>query len=142
VIRQQVIARYLEVEQNAFAQPTASFALTPENYKFRYMAKIDRGGNRFFVFAIKPRRRVKGLMEGHIWIEQETGTVVHQEGRLATRVSVFVRRIGIVRDSGSLIECPYARITRIVIETRLFGRATLTIRERQPISISSGEGFR
>lgn len=55
--------------------------------------------------------------------------MAHQEGRLSTRVSVFVRRFGIVRDSGSLIELPYVRVTRIVVETRLFGRATLTIRE-------------
>jgi hypothetical protein len=138
-VKHQVIARYLAAEQHANARPASSFAVTRENYKFRYMYLIEGGGNRFYVFAIKPRRRSEGLMEGQIWIDAATGGVVHQEGHLAKRASVFIRRVGIVRDTGPRVDLPYVSVIRIDIETRVFGRATLTIRERPAISISNAD---
>jgi len=138
-VKHQVIARYLAAEQHACARPASSFAVTPENYKFRYMAFIEGGGNRFYVFAIKPRRRGEGLMKGEIWIDAATGALVHQEGHLAKQASVFIRRVGIVRDTGPRVDLPYVSITRVDIETRVFGRAQLTIRERPAISISNAE---
>lgn len=139
-VKHQVIARYLAAEQHVYDRPTSSFAVTPENYKFRYMASIERGGNRFYVFAIKPRHRGAGLIVGQIWIDAATGALVHQEGQLAKRVSVFIRRVGMVRDTGPCVDLPYVSVTRVDIETRVFGRAKLTIRERRPaISISNAE---
>jgi hypothetical protein len=138
-VKRQVIARYLAAEQQAYARPAASFALTPENYTFRYMGSIEGGGDRVYVFAIKPRHRGDGLIEGQIWIDAATGAVVHQEGRLAKRASVFIRRIEMVRDAGARVDSPYTRVTHVDIETRLFGRAELTIRERPAASIASLE---
>jgi hypothetical protein len=36
-VKKQVIARYLNAEQEAAAMPASSLALTPANYKFRYV---------------------------------------------------------------------------------------------------------
>jgi len=129
-VKHQVIARYLTAERQACAGPPESLALTPENYKFRYKASIELAPDRFLVFAIKPRHRTKGMIEGEIWIDAATGAVVHQEGRLTTGASLFLRRVVIVRDTGSRVDLPYFRVTRVDIETRSFGRAELTIRER------------
>ena len=38
MVKQQVIARYLTVERRAAAVPASSVAVTPANYKFRYVA--------------------------------------------------------------------------------------------------------
>jgi hypothetical protein len=129
-VKQQVITRYLEVEQQACALPVSSVAVTPDNYKFRYAGSIATGGNRFYIFAIKPRRGGEGLIDGHLWIDQSTGAAVHQDGRVVKRASIFIRQIRITRDSGSRAGLPYFRVTHVDIDTRLAGRAELTIRER------------
>jgi hypothetical protein len=133
-VKQQVIARYLTAEKQTYERPASSFAITPENYKFRYIASIEAGYNRFYVFEIKPRHRKEGLIAGQIWIDGATGALEHQDGRLAKRPSVFIREVGIVRDTGKRV-VPYLRVTRVDVETRLFGRAKLTIRERPAASI-------
>jgi hypothetical protein len=140
-VRQQVIARYLNLEQQAYARPTSFSAITPENYKFRYMASIEGGGNRFYVFDIKPRHRGEALMDGQIWIDATTGALVRQEGHLARRGSVFVRKIEMVREAGPRVELPYVLVTRVDIDTRLFGHAQLTIRERPVMPLSNAEGW-
>jgi hypothetical protein len=129
-VKQQVIARYLEIEQQAYALPISSVAITPDNYKFRYAGSIESGGNRSYIFAIKPRHRADGLIEGHLWIDESSGAAVHQDGRVVKRASIFIRQIRIMRDSGSRAGLPYLRVTHIDIDTRLAGRAELTIRER------------
>jgi len=78
-------------------------------------------------------------MEGQIWIDAAPGALVHQEGRMTRVGSVFVRKIEIVRDMGPRADSPFFRITRVDIDTRGFGHAELTIRERPAISISNGE---
>ncbi len=45
------------------------------------------------------------------------------------RPSVFIRRIEVVRDTKLRDGLPYTRITHVAIETRLVGRAELTITE-------------
>ena len=129
-VKQQVIARYLAIEQQASARPASRLAITTANYRFRYAASIAGPGYRFYVFGIKPRHRRDGLIDGQIWIDGDTGAMVHQEGRLEKHRSVFIRSIDLVRDMGPRADAPYLRVTRIDIETRLFGPAELTIRER------------
>lgn len=139
-VRQQVIARYLEVEQQAYSLPVSSVAVTPVNYKFGYAGSIATGGNRFYIFAIKPRHRGEGLIEGHLWIDEATGAAVHQDGRVVKRPSIFIRRIRITRDSGSRAALPYLRVTHVEVDTRLAGRAELTIRERaSTLILNSGD---
>jgi hypothetical protein len=133
-VKQQVIARYLELEQQSYALPVSSVAITPNNYKFRYAGSIESGGNRSYIFGIKPRHRGDGLIDGHLWIDESTGAAVHQDGRVVKRASIFIRQIRITRDSGSRAALPYLRVTHVDIDTRLAGRAELTIRERASTS--------
>ena len=68
-------------------------------------------------------------MEGQLWIDAGSGLAVHQGGHLVTRSSIFVRRVELVRDTAVCDGVPYLQTTRLVIDTRLVGRAELTIRE-------------
>src|ERR1700685_1544513 len=52
MVKQQVIARYLTVERRAAAVPASSVAVTPANYKFRYVA--SGGGPAVYAFHITP----------------------------------------------------------------------------------------
>jgi hypothetical protein len=141
-VKQEVIARYLAIEQQTSARPASWLAVNTDNYKFRYAASIAGPGYRFYVFTIRPRHRREGLMDGKIWIDGDTGEVVHQQGRLARHGSIFVRAIDMVRDTGPRVDSPYVRVTRIDVETRLFGPAALTIRERPALPMVNGEGWR
>jgi hypothetical protein len=140
-IKQQVIARYLTAEQQAEALPAASVAVTPENYKFRYAGSIGTASSVVYVFNIKPKKKREGLLDGQLWIDAVTGMAVHQSGHPVKKPSVFVRRIEITRDvSFSEGGIASMRTTHVAVDTRLVGRAELTITER-PLPLSEGAAF-
>lgn len=129
-VRQQVIARYLSAEAQAEAMPSDSVAVSPANYKFRYKGSIGSAGALAYVFEITPRKKRAGLIQGELWIDSASGLAVRKAGRLVKMPSVFLRRIDVAQDSYILNGEPYLRITNMAIDTRLVGRAELTIRER------------
>jgi hypothetical protein len=128
-VKQQVIARYLTAQEQAEALPYPSVAVTPANYKFRHVGSLETNGTTVYVFQIAPKKKRAGLIRGRIWIDSETGIAVHQVGRFVKRPSVFIRRTEVARDTNLRDGLPYTRITHVAIETRLVGRAELTITE-------------
>jgi len=126
-VKQQVIARYLSAEQQAAAMPASSLALTPANYKFRYVGSSK--GTPVYVFRITPRKKRPGLISGELWIDGATGLLIHEAGYLVKRPSIFIRHFKIVRDVRLQDGAPYIRTTQIEIEARFVGRAELTITE-------------
>jgi hypothetical protein len=99
IVKQQVIARYLTAEREAQAIPKASVAVSPANYKFRYLGSIASSGTFVYVYRVAPRKKRAGLMEGQLWIDGASGLAVHQDGHLVTKLSIFVRRVELVRDT-------------------------------------------
>jgi hypothetical protein len=128
-VKHQVIARYLTAEEQAEALPYSSTAVTPVNYKFRYLGSVETGGAAVYMFQIAPKKKRDGLIRGQIWIDLRTGVAVHQVGRLVKRPSVFIRKIDVTRDTNLQDGPPYTRVTHVFVETRLVGRAELTIIE-------------
>jgi hypothetical protein len=126
-VRQQVIARYLNAEQQVAAMPASSLAITPANYKFRYEGSSS--GTHFYVFRITPRKKRSGLINGELWIDGATGLLIHEAGYLVKRPSIFIRHFKIVRDVRLQDGVPYIRTTQIEIDARFVGRAELTITE-------------
>ena len=137
-IKQQVIARYLDAEEQAAKLPYSSVAVTPANYRFRYVASIKTGGSAAYIFHISPKKKRAGLIEGQIWIDFATGVAVRQTGRLVKRPSIFVRQIEFTRDTGLRDGLAYARITHVVVDTRFVGRVELIVTER-PLTTEDGE---
>ncbi len=129
-VRQQVIARYLAAEEQAEGLPYSSVAVTPANYKFRYAGSVETNGTAVYVFQIVPKKKRAGLIRGQIWLDSATGIAVHQAGRLVKRPSVFIRQIEVTRDTNLRGGLPDTRVTHVAIDTRLVGRAELTITER------------
>src|SRR5271170_1979859 len=126
-VKKQVIARYLNAEQQAAAIPASSLALTPANYKFRYVGASS--GTPVYVFRITPRKKRSGLINGELWIDGATGLLIHEAGYLVKRPSIFIRHFKIVRDVRLQDGAPYIRTTQIEIDARFVGRAELTITE-------------
>jgi len=129
-VRQQVIARYLSADAEAAALPSGSVAVSPANYKFRYAGAIGSAGALTYVFEIAPRRKRAGMIRGELWIDSASGLATRKAGRFVKMPSVFVRRIEVVQDVYVRGEAAYLRVTHLEIDTRLAGRAELTIRER------------
>ncbi len=137
-VRQQVIARYLSAEAGAANLSPASVAITPANYRFRYAGSLSDGDTCTYVFEITPRNKRPGLIKGQLWIDAATGMTVRQTGYLVRLPSVVVRRINVTRDTLLRDGVVYAKKTRLEIDTRLVGRANLTITE-WPYSPESGD---
>jgi hypothetical protein len=137
-VRQQVIARYLSADLEAAALPPASVAITSANYRFRYVGSAADRGTLAYAFEITPRKKRAGLFRGQLWIDPCTGMALRLTGYLVKNPSVFVRRVNITRDTYVHAGVAYALITHIDIDTRLIGRAELTIAER-PYSPTGGE---
>jgi hypothetical protein len=139
-VKRQVIARYLDAERQAEALPYSSVAVTPANYKFRYLGSVENSseenssaannGATVCIFQIVPKKKRAGLIRGQIWIDSGTGIAVHQAGRLVKRPSVFIRTVEVSRDTNLRDGLPYTRVTHVAIKTRLVGSAKLTITER------------
>jgi hypothetical protein len=129
-VKQQVIARYLDAQGQAEALPYSTVAVTPANYKFRYVGRGEAEGSAIYIFQITPRKKRVGMIRGQIWIDAATGIAVHQAGRFVKQPSVFISRIEIVRDTNLQGGVASRRITQVVIDTHLVGRAELTIVER------------
>jgi hypothetical protein len=138
-VKQQVIARYLNAEQQAAAMPASSLALTPANYKFSYVG--GSSGTPVYVFRITPRKKRSGLIRGELWIDGATGLLIHEAGYLVKKPSIFIRHFKIIRDVRLQDGAPHIRTTQIEIDARFVGRAELTITE-SPCTCEQSGGVR
>ncbi len=140
-VKQQEIARYLDAEAQAANVPYSSVAVIPANYMFRYVGSLETNGTLVYIFQITPKKKRTGLIQGKIWIDSATGIAVHQAGRLVKRPSVFIRQMEVTRDTNLRDGLPYTRVTHVAIDTRLAGRAELTITEH-PLEMADREAAR
>jgi hypothetical protein len=129
-VRQQVIVRYLSADLRAAAIPASSVAITPANYRFHFKGRVQAGNSTAYAFVITPREKRKGLIKGELWLAAETGAAVRQSGYLVKSPSLFVKRVEITRETGLRDGVTETRVTHLSLDTRLVGRAELTIVER------------
>ena len=109
--------------------PMSSVAITPANYKFRYLGEVGTADTSVYVFQIVPKQKHYGLIQGKIWIDSVTGAYVLEAGYLVKTPSAFTGRIEVVRDTKLLAGYPYGRVTHVTVQTRQAGRGELTITE-------------
>jgi hypothetical protein len=129
-VRQQVILRYLSAEVRAAAVPASSVAITPTNYKFHYKGSMKTGDAVAYAFQITPREKREGLIKGELWLDGETGSVVRESGYLVKKPSIFLKRVDVSREIVLRHGVAEIRFTHLSVDTRLVGRAELTIQER------------
>jgi len=124
-VKQEVIARYLQAESEA--RENGSIAISPQNYKFRLKATIERNAQKIFVFQLTPKKKIIGLFKGELWLDGTTGMPVRESGEFVKSPSVFLKKIEFVRDYE--IRDGVAFPSRIVstVDTRLVGKAELSI---------------
>jgi hypothetical protein len=126
-VRNDVIARYLTAESEALKSEPATFAVTPANYRFKYAGLVAIDGRKVYAFHVSPRKKKVGLFVGELWLDPETHLVVRESGRLVKSPSIFVRKIEFVRDFGVEGGVSIPTRTQYSVDTRLVGRANLSI---------------
>jgi len=127
-VRNQVIARYLNAEAEAQQSPGASsMAVTPDNYKFKYKVHGQFDGRDVYVFEVTPRQKRAGLFQGEVWIDSSTYLRVRESGKLVKNPSFFLKRVAFVRNYEIRDGISEPRQVQSVVETRLVGKAELTI---------------
>jgi hypothetical protein len=126
-VKKEVIARYLQAEQQARSEYSSSMAITPANYKFKYKGITDYAGRPAYVLQLTPRSKRLGLFKGELWIDQQTSLPLREWGELVKNPSVFLKSVYFVRD---YYICGGISVPRRLIsdvDTRLVGKAQLTI---------------
>lgn len=129
VVMHEIVAKYLETAEQIEDLPFSSVAITPANYKFRYLREVGSGNASTFVFQIVPRRKCDGLIQGELWIDSRTGQEVLRKGRLVKTPRSFAGKIEVLRDTTLLDGYPCIRVTHITLETHGVGRGELRITE-------------
>lgn len=126
-VKKQVIARYLQAEQQSQADP--KLAITPANYKFRLKSEhVTDAGKRVYVFALAPRNRAAGLFKGEVWLDASTYLPVYEKGRLSKTPSVFFKKVDFERAFTVRNEQAVPQRLNSVIITRLIGKVQLDVR--------------
>lgn len=126
-IKKEVIARYLEAELQARDVYAGSLAITPANYKFKYKGLTDYAGRPAYVLQVTPKKRSVGLFKGELWVDKETYLPLREWGELVKNPSVFLKSVYFVRDYYICDGISVPRRLISDINTRLVGKAQLTI---------------
>jgi hypothetical protein len=126
-VKNQVIARYLEAEQQAHDRP--DLAVTPVNYKFKFKGeRADAGGRQVYVFDLTPRKKRVGLFKGEMWLDARSFVPVYEKGRLVKNPSIFFKRVQFERVFEIQDGVPVPEHTSSTINTRLVGRVELKVK--------------
>jgi hypothetical protein len=126
-VKKEVIARYLQAEQQARTDYAGSMAITPANYKFKFKGYADYDGRTVYVLQVTPIKKRLGLFKGELWIDESTSLPLREWGELVKNPSVFLKSVYFVRDYYIYDGISMPRRLISDVKTRLVGRAQLTI---------------
>jgi hypothetical protein len=127
-IKKEIIARYLQAEQQSQSQAKENIDITPQNYKFRYRGERHTpNGASAFVFQVQPRKKRVGLYKGELWLDSRLYLPVLEKGRFVKNPSIFFKKVDFER--GFSIQDGFSVPSYITstIDTRLVGKVELNI---------------
>jgi hypothetical protein len=124
-VKQEVITRYLAAE--SAARENGTIAITPANYKFRYVGRVVQQGVTTQILEVTPRKKAVGLFKGQIWIDAASGMPVREIGQFVKTPSVFLKKIAFVRDYEIRNGIAFPSHIQSTVDTRIVGRAELEI---------------
>jgi hypothetical protein len=126
-VKNQVIERYLTAEAEAQQDKAETLAITPANYKFQYKGENQAAGRTIHVFQVTPKHKLRGLFKGEVWIDAATYLPVQESGYLIKNPSMFVKKVEFVRTFDIRDGVAVPRQVQSTVDTRLFGKAELTV---------------
>lgn len=127
-VAQEVINRYLELQELFDAIPQSSVAVTPTNYKFRFAGEVKTGGSPAYMYDITPKKNRPGLLAGQVWMDSGSGHEVMLTGHLVD-LPASAGLISIVRDTKVIEGSALGRVTHITFSIPQLGRAEVVTTE-------------
>jgi hypothetical protein len=124
-VKNDVIARYLQAEQQG--QGDQKLALTPENYKFKFRGRHHQNGKEVYAFQISPRKKKVGLFKGDIWLDTQTYLPIMEKGRLVKNPSIWFKKVQFERDFAIKNGVAVPEHMSSTIDVRLIGPVQLNI---------------
>ncbi len=124
-VKNQVIARYLQAEQQS--QGDQALAITPANYKFKYKGEKEQDGKSGYLFQLSPRKKKVGLFKGEIALDTQTYLPVCEKGRFVKNPSIFFKRVEFQRCFAIQNGMPVPQSVISTIDVRLIGKVELQI---------------
>jgi hypothetical protein len=125
-VKSQVIARYLEAEQQH--RDNQKLSVTPANYKFKFRGeKVAQNGANVYVFQVLPRAKRVGLFKGELWLDASNCLPVLEKGRLVKNPSIFFRKVDFEQAFELHNGAAVPQRMSSVIDTRLVGKVQLNI---------------
>ncbi|MGA2434371.1 MAG: hypothetical protein ABSG25_03705 [Bryobacteraceae bacterium] len=126
-VKKEIIGRYLQAELQAQSGLGATVAITPDNYKFKFVREADYVGTPAYVLELTPKAKRVGLFQGELWLDQKTYLPLREWGVLVKTPSVFLKSVYFVRDYCIYDGRSIPRRLISDVDTRLVGRAEMTI---------------
>lgn len=141
-VKNQVIARYLQAEQQG--QGKQDLAITPANYKFKFRGERGVLGKDVYVFQLSPRHKKVGLFKGELWLDASSYLPVYEKGRLVKNPSIFFKKVDFERAFAIQNGVPVPAHLVSTIQTRLVGKVELDVNylnsgTNQPCDVGSQE---
>jgi len=96
------------------------------NYDFVFLRQENFGLIPEYVLRIIPKRKEKGLILGHIWVDAKTFRIRRIEGVLAKSPSIWIKDSYITLQFGEVNEMWITVSLDAIATVRLLGRYTLT----------------
>jgi hypothetical protein len=125
-VKKEVIARYLETEQQP--RDFQSMAINPANYKFKYKGLRETPeGRHVQVFQLTPRQKAVGLFKGELWLDETTGLPVRESGRFVKSPSFWLKSVDFVREYEVEDGIAVPKHIESSIDTRIAGVAEIGI---------------
>jgi hypothetical protein len=124
-VKNQVIARYLQAEQQG--QGDESLAITPNNYKFKFKGEKNTDGENIYVFQLSPRKKKVGLFKGEMWLDASICLPVFEKGRFVKNPSIFFKKVEFQRTYVIHNGLPIPQSMTSTIDVRLIGKVQLTV---------------
>jgi outer membrane lipoprotein-sorting protein len=129
------IKRILESESEMRGEGTSA-GFTRQNYDFAMDARGATDGHQCYILTLKPKHHEKHLINGRIWVDEQTYLPRKVEGELAKSPSWWVKNVHVTLHFANADGMWLQSSTEAVAELRVFGRHTLT---SQAMNFNAGE---
>lgn len=124
-VKNDVIARYLQAEQQGRGDQKLS--ISPANYKFKLRGKKDTDSGPAYVFQLSPKKKKVGLFKGELWLDANTYLPVMEKGKLVKNPSIWFKKVEFERQFAIQNGVSVPRKMNSTIDVRVIGTVDLQI---------------
>lgn len=126
-VKKDVIARFMTAETKVRSENIAEKSIGPENYKFKYVGRVEFAGRTGHSFALNPRHKKPGLFKGQLIIDSETFLPLLEEGKFVRPPSVFLSDVEFRREFQIIDGRAVPKMLETTVNTRFWGKALIEV---------------